>query len=246
METWIKLPAKWILNEEDTSYLKGLRWKGSDKAQNTASLMVLLAIASNVSHRQTYKNPEIGKTQLSYTDLMSITLLSRGIVAGAIQKLISSGLIEKITDGKVNQYIICNFGEDSGWAKLPAKKLYDTKIEIIKAFKHFKLRSRVELNALKIYFLTVALRNRDTNHAQMTYATITKYTAINQNDISPAISLLVSSELIRVLQIESAHHEKAVSNAYRLVGLDTYNHAGTKGKFDPDALTLEAVSEIKN
>ncbi len=236
METWIKLPSKWILDEEDSSYLRTLKWSGSDKSYNTASLMVLLAIASNISHRKTFRNPVIGQTELSYTDLMTITSLSRAIVAGALEKLINSGLIKKITENKTNQYIICNFGEDQGWAKLPARKLYSSNLESITAFKNFKLRSKVELNALKIYFLSVGLRNRQTNHAQMKYSTITKYTAVHQNDINPAVSLLVSSELIRVIRVESTQHEKAVSNAYRLVGLESYNHAGTSGKIDPDTL----------
>ena len=127
METWIKFPTKWILNEGDASFLKGLKWVGIDKSHNTASLMVLLAIASNISHRKTFKNPEIGTTELSYTDLMNITSLSRAIISGALGKLINGGLIKKITSGKVNQYVLCNFGEDFGWAKLPAKKLYDKK-----------------------------------------------------------------------------------------------------------------------
>ena len=81
----------------------------------------------------------------------------------------------------------------------------------------------------------------------MTYSTITKYTGVQRNDISPAISLLVSSELIRVIHVESEQHERAVSNAYRLVGLEPYSHAGTTGKFDPDVLTREqSPSKVKN
>ena len=230
METWIRLPTKWVLNEEEDSYLKSLKWgtKGTN-SHNTASLMVLLAIASNTSHRATLRNPQVGKVDLSFTDLTNITSISRKLVSEGLKKLISAGLIEKNTLKKVNQYTLCGDLE-SGWGKLPAKKLYDQKLESIKAFKKFTLRNKVELNALKLYFLIVALRNNESNRSLMTYETITKYTAILRNDINFAISFLVSSELIQVEKIESTKFEKAVVNAYRLVGIEPYKHAGTSGK----------------
>ena len=232
METWVRLPTKWILNEEENSYLKSMRWnsKGAN-SHNTASLMVLLAIASNTSHRETRRNPQVGKVELSFTDLTNITSISRKLVSEGLKKLISAGLIEKNTLKKVNQYTLCG-DLQSGWGKLPAKKLYDQRVESIKAFKNFKLRSKVELNALKLYFLIVALRDNEANSSLMTYETITKYTAILRNDINPAISLLVSSEMVRVDKIESTKFEKAVVNSYRLVGINPYNHAGTSGKSD--------------
>lgn len=231
METWVRLPTKWILNTEEDSFLKNLRWTtDGPNSHNTASLMVLLAIASNTSHRETRKNPKIGKVDLSYTDLTDITSISRKLVSEGLKKLINAGLVEKDSSNKVNQYSLCDFSGSEGWGKLPAKKLYNERIESIKAFKNFTLRNKVELNALKLYFLIVALRDNDSNHSLMTYKTIRKYTGIPQNDINAAISLLISSELIRVTKIESKNYKDAVVNAYRLVGINPYKHAGTSGK----------------
>lgn len=240
MNKWIKLPTNWVLNT-DNSILKKLKWSGEDKAHNTAALMVYMAIAHNVNETPTLNRPDIGIAELSFTNLTDITSLSRASVAGAINKLIEIGLIEKYNNKKINRYRLVSFGEYSGWGKLPAKKLYDKNMERINGFKNFKLRSKIELNSMKIYYLIIALRNNNNNHSQMSYSKITEYTGIVQNDINPAISLLVTNELIRVLHIESDRHEKAISNAYRLVGLDPYNHAGTKAKQDPSLLLNKEI-----
>lgn len=233
METWIQLPLWWVLENDGTSFLKTLNWANAGaNSHNTAALMVLLAIASNTSHRETRKNPAIGSTDLSFSDLTNITSLSRKLVSEGLKKLVSAGIIEKSKVKKTNQYTLCRSPDHKGWGKLPAKKLYDKKVESIQAFKHFKLRSKVELNALKIYYLIVALRNNESNHSQMTYDTITKHTGVRRVDINPAISLLVSSELIRVIKLESEINKYAVVNAYRLVGIDSYKHEGTTGKAD--------------
>jgi DNA-binding transcriptional regulator GbsR (MarR family) len=242
METWVQLPLWWVSDSEDSSFLKKLNWNNPGaNSHNTAALMVLLAIATNTSHRQTHKNPIIGSVDLSFTDLTNITLLSRKLISEGLKKLIESGLIKKSKARKVNQYTLLRTSSSEGWGKLPAKKLYESNLESIKAFKHFKMRSKVELNALKIYFLIVALRGNETNYSQMTYDTITRRTGVRRADINGAISLLVSSELIRVIKLESMKNKYATVNAYRLIGIDSYKHEGTSGKIDIDNFQVESA-----
>jgi hypothetical protein len=235
MKQWIKIPTKWVI-DTDKAILKKMKWVGINKAHNTAALMVYIAIAHSINDIPARGRENIGEAILSYTELVDITSLSRALVVGAINVLINENLITKSTSGKVNRYAIVGYEEMYGWGKLPAKKLYGSGLEKITAFKNFHLRKKVELDAMKIYFLALALRNNQTNYAQMTYEKITEYTGIHRNDISSATSFLVASELIRINQIESKNNENQFINIYRLVGLDSYNHVGTKGKKDPEIL----------
>jgi hypothetical protein len=48
--------------------------------------------------------------------------------------------------------------------------------------------------------------------------------------IKTGISFLASLSLVYVEQVPSKTNSFGVSSAYRLVGLDSYNHMGTKGR----------------
>jgi hypothetical protein len=102
--------------------------------------------------------------------------------------------------------------------------------ERISAFDDFKLRRRVELDALKLFFLFIAMRDRKTNMAIIGYGKILEYSGIERQRIKPAISFLASLSLVYVEQIPSQTNEHGISNAYRVVGIDTTNHMGTKGR----------------
>ena len=107
----------------------------------------------------------------------------------------------------------------------------------IAAYADLQLRRAAELDALKLFFLFVARRGRDTNLANIGYDKIVDYIAIKRIRLKTAISLLASLSLIYVEHIPSKTNAQGASNAYRIVGLDSYNHMGTRGRaikeFDP-------------
>jgi putative transposase len=76
----------------------------------------------------------------------------------------------------------------------------------------------------------VARRNTKTNLANISYDKIQEYVCIERTKIKPAISFLASLELIFVEHIPSEVHESGVTNAYRIVGIDSYKHMGTQGR----------------
>ena len=100
------------------------------------------------------------------------------------------------------------------------------------AFSEFKLRSEIELVALKLYFLFVARRTAATNLAVITYDKITAYTGVERDKIKPAPSLLASLSLVYVehVKIRETNNPYGLANAYRLAGLDSYRHMGTTGR----------------
>jgi hypothetical protein len=100
----------------------------------------------------------------------------------------------------------------------------------IAAFKDFQLRRMAELDAMKLFFLLVAMRINKANIALIGYDKVEPYTAIARVRIKTAISFLASLSLIYVEHIPSQESEHGVANAYRIVGLSPYNHMGTRGR----------------
>jgi hypothetical protein len=112
--------------------------------------------------------------------------------------------------------------------KLLAKGLY--RGGRIPTFEQFHLRRPSELNALKLYFLFVAVRNNETNMAHIGYEKIEEYTRVGHNNIRTALSLLAALGLVHIEHTPSTESPFGISNAYRLAHLDTFNHMGTRGR----------------
>ena len=101
-------------------------------------------------------------------------------------------------------YKLCNFGppEEGGW--LSSLQIGCTTEREIVPFQTFKLRSRAELDALKLFFLFVGRRGSDTNAANISYDKIEQYTAIERGRIRTGISLLIENLMIQVEQQPSS------------------------------------------
>ena len=216
---WVKLPTAWI---NDESGLHNFRWTGERRANNIAALMVLVTIAHHAED-------ESGAAKLTYDKLSQFTGLSRSKISGGLDVLEKNKLIERGTKGK-GTYQLCNYTLERGWAKLPAKGLYDSASGGIAAFQNFHLRKRVELDSLKLYLLFAARRGRDTNMANISYDNICKYAGVHRDHIKSALSLLAANGLVHVEHVPSMISDYGVSNAYRLTHLDTYKHMGTVGR----------------
>jgi hypothetical protein len=100
----------------------------------------------------------------------------------------------------------------------------------IRAFADFRLRKVVELDALKLLFLMVERRDNRTNLANISYPKIEEYTGILNVRIKTAISYLASHSLVHVEHIPRMNSEYGVANAYRVAGIEPYNHMGTRGR----------------
>lgn len=151
--------------------------------------------------------------------------LSREKVANGLAILISMGIIEPL---ERSTYLIKNFDPDRGWAKLPARGLYNG--SRIEAFATFRLRTRSELDAMKLCFLVVARRGNDTNMANISFEKITEYSGVRAQRIKAATSLLAALSLAYIERVPSESNEFGMAQAYRLVGLDSRNHMGTRGR----------------
>lgn len=238
MKEWVKMPSYWV-RDKDNLPLPDLKWIGAKKADQIAALMIYIILVQHANDSVTKDKKEIGLCSLTYTDIGDISGLSRAKISGGIKVLVNLQVISEISEGRNNIYKITNYGANSGWAKLPARGLYDKNIEKINAFHQFHLRTKNELNAIKIYLLIVSLRNNSINYAQVGYSKISEYTGIHRNEIKTAISLLINIDLIQVDSISSEINEYSTVNMYRLTKLEPYKHRGTTAK-DIAALKLKA------
>jgi hypothetical protein len=217
LQKWVRLPSKWILQNG----LRALQWdrdgRGSD---NAAALMTLTAIAHHA-------NADNGIARLTYDALCSMTGLSRAKLSNGLDVLERIKVVERAPEGR-SSYKLSNFNINGGWAMLPAGCMYS--LGRIIAFDDFFLRNATELNALKLFFLFVSQRGRDTNMANIGYDKIEEYTAIDRSKIKAAISRLAAIPLVYVEQVPSRKNELGIANAYRIVGLNPYKHMGTMGR----------------
>lgn len=229
MKEWVKLPSK-VFMDTELSPLKSMSWVGPRKSDYISALMIYIVLAHHTNDQTSKGQGRAGTVSLSYEKLCGLTGVSRTKVSKGLKVLESLSMIEKRLEGRVNVYAIPNFLSNSGWAKLPAMGLYDKEKSYVQAFTSFKLRSKVELHALKIYLVIVAFRNNSTNYTQLSYEKISEYAFVQKNDIKSALSLLVTNKLIQIDSISTELNEFSTSNIYRLCHLEVYKHRGTNGR----------------
>ncbi|GAB4072304.1 hypothetical protein KHC28_01420 [Ancylobacter sonchi] len=217
LPAWIKLPSGWITG----GGLRSFRWSGGTGADHTAALMALAAIAHRIDR-------ETGVASATYDTLCMATSLSRAKLSDGLDILAEQQLIERTPNGR-STYRLTDYDPERGWTMLPAKSLCNKEGRIL-AFSDFHLRTIAELNALKLYFLFAAFRDREENLAKISYDKIVDYTAMERHRITTAVSLLAAHGLVYVDRVPSTAHENGYANAYRIKGLEAYNHAATRGR----------------
>lgn len=218
-----KLPSQWI---EDGG-LKQFRWQrgGSDE---TAALMLLIVIVQSA-------DAVSGLVRLTYEDFIGATELSRAKIAAGLEVLTQRKLIVRGTHGRSSIGLV-DYDPEKGWAKLPVRGLYSG--GTVTAFRNFKLRRRAELDALKLYLLFAARRNRSLNMAPISYEKIEEYSGVKQAAIKHALNILAANALVHIERFTSRRVEGGIAHAYRLTHLDSYHHLGTRGRHDDFDLGL--------
>jgi len=223
---WVRIPSTWI-NEDG---LRALSWKhGGEGANQIAALMALTVIAHAA-------DSDTGVARVTYDHFSQATLLSRAKISKGLAVLERIEVIEREPDDARSTYKFAKYDPDAVWAKFPAKSMYSA--GAIAPFTDFQLRRVAELDALKLFFLMVARRDRATNLANIGYDKIVEYTGINRGRIKTAISFLAAHSLVHVERIPSMVSKDGVSNAYRVIGIDPYAHMGTRGRA-MDAIEFE-------
>lgn len=218
MRTWAPLPTQWIERGE----LKQLMWQEGG-ADAIASLICLILVAHHA-------DPS-GAARLTYERIGDIGGLSRAKISGGLTILEGKELVGR-SDRSTFRLIGLNM-QAPGWGMLPARGLYSA-AGSVPFFKRLHLRQRAELDALKLYLLFVARRDRIRNRIDISYDKIFEYSGVHRSKIPDALSILAVNGLLRVERQRSNMNEYATANSYRLSHLDPYRHEGTYGRSNLD------------
>jgi hypothetical protein len=226
LKQWVQLPHQWVYAKKLTS----LSWQ-EHKAVGTAALLVLIPLA----HRSDLAPQDAdGWVKLPFAELTELTGISKPLLEPAFSLLEKLEIIQRKRPGggKANLYRITPnqlVKEVETYAALPCRSMYSTDRRRLIPLKDFRLRSRAELDALKVFFLLVAMRDRKTNATRANYETISGYTGVHKNRIRTAISLLLNAPLIHLEELDAGDDpEMHTSHLYRIVGIVPRLHAGTR------------------
>jgi DNA-binding transcriptional ArsR family regulator len=214
---WARIPTAWIIREEKLSLLT---WR-QEKSSATAALILLIALAIRLNQsndgRMVDRDRQRTSFRESYNELQSFTGLSRAKISAGLRLLNQMKIVTISRVKRMNQYTLRDIVEDGKWAKVPQTHLLNGKTLL---FSKFQLRHRHELNALKLYLLLIAYRDRRTNFAVIGYDKICKISGVMRNDISSALSLLMHLDLVRVKQDDPVNGNSGrPHNCYRIRGL---------------------------
>jgi len=221
---WVRMPTWWVQGHAGNGLLHefGVR----DKGISIASLMIYIMFCARANQMPT-EEFTVGTARVTYDDISNATGLSRSMISKGISKLADLELIIVVSYRKQNVYKIVSHG-NKPWAKLPKKHLYNNvqKGEISVFLNDFHIRSKNELNALKLYYLLLAYRDNDSNVTYISYGLISEYSGIIKREIRKAISFLINHNFIQLDKVLRQGSEVR-ANRYEIRGL-THLHAGNK------------------
>lgn len=183
--------------------LSHLRWR-LHKGSGTAALMLLFALSIKSNLDQKTNGRRTGNQVVAtYEDLMALTNLSRGPVAAGLEILRELGAITTAKNGNGCVYTLLGIDTPGDYCELPQGHLLDgqTVMRRLKGL-HAALKNRSSLDAVKLYMLLLALRDRHWNVARASYATIREYTGLRKEEISVAVQVLLGAQLIRLARDE--------------------------------------------
>lgn len=163
--------------------------------------------------------PDVGAmvASLTYDDLSELTGLSRKLIAAGLRKLVERKMIW-LAD-RASSYGIAGLEEKKRWAKLPGKRLLSQARTSFVPFSSFFLRSKHELNAMKMYLYFASVRDNSSPFSEPSFETIFAKTGVPERDIPAANSFLVTAGMIvRTRPSSTDDVKKYQSNQYYMAG----------------------------
>jgi hypothetical protein len=224
--SFAQLPSHWLHDPKKDSYtLAELHWR-DHRAGGIAALLVLLVLAVrlNVVGRAALKaGAKIRPDTVSVTwdELQTVTGFARATVGKAILLLESWGAIEKSTVGRKNIYRLIDVHKPGRFCLIPLGWI-EKDGDPVSRFKNLPA-TLVGLNALKLYFVLLTLRNTKIGTTSLSYNGITRWTGIRREDIRKAWGYLDGQQLATVTFTRDERHNRFTeddqSQRYVLIGL---------------------------
>jgi hypothetical protein len=202
-EIWSKMPCSWQTDANFHGKLMhseplALLGNGLPPGEAIAALKLYVALCLKANFKAGSYLPATGCVQRSISQLCELVGLSRPMTIKGLRKL-QEWKIVTTKGGRPAIYHITDYETAKYWTKLPQTHLYagsnGNRIEPLRAMSN---RSKTTLHALQMYLYLAAIRDKKTHLAKVTYDRMTTVLGITRNDISKAISTLISSNLISV------------------------------------------------
>lgn len=212
---WSKMPCSW---QTSNNVHEKIRGAPAGVAIAALKLYIGLCLKANFAPRKGL--PETGCVKRSVEQLCKLAGLSKPMVISGLKMLGTLGMIE-LRGGRPATYHITEYETAKYWTKLPRDHLYDGGLGVrMPLLDSLPNRGKATLHALQMYLYLASIRNRDSNKATVTYEHMSKVLGFGRNDISRAISSLVSADLIsvRLGEVDDFHKSERPCNVYWLRG----------------------------
>ncbi|RQS03218.1 hypothetical protein DIE07_32300 [Burkholderia sp. Bp9002] len=161
---------------------------------------------------------------LTYEDFGDLTGLSRKSISAGLKLLEERGMMRRCGSTRASDYHLNGLEPFKRWAKLPGQALLSPAKTSFLPLTQLGLRSRHELNALKLHFYYASVRDGNRAFSECTFETINKKTGVAERDIPRANSILLTVGLLsryRREQIEVANDVSYTANRYYMEGYET-------------------------
>lgn len=218
MSAWAKFPTGWIIKQKG---LSNLSWH-LYKSDAIAALLVLMALSikrniDNIETKDEEREAGLTGVKATYDEIQALIDISRIKVAKGLAVLKEKGIIWVVPNQR-SEYQIKGLDIAGEWAALPQSRLMTHRR--IFAFESFTLRTKSELDALKLYLLMIAFRNHKSGFAHLAYGNFHEYAGVSANYVMKAKSHLINLGLITVQQdFDNAKDKTNPPMCYRINGL---------------------------
>lgn len=211
---WHRLPTVPVV-----AALPHLSWStanGAKPAAETAALMLFVALNFMATTWTDEQNQFHALAEGTYVDLGEATGLSRALISAGLQRLTELQLISPEGSHQKRRYKI-HWPAEHRFFKLPCQAIVTGKV--IRPFRHFTMRSKHELHAMKLYLYFASIRGNHSFFSMASYERIFERTGVSERDIRKAISFLIACGLL--VSIDRDHKQmidKNEPNKYYLAG----------------------------
>lgn len=232
---WAKMPIEWIQSDglrkfksmtiEQPTADDGSKQRARRKLEvpdrlernrSIAALKLYIAICIRTDFHT-------GQAKTSYDELITLTGMSRPIVARSLKQLEEQGRITRTEQSLRSGTLIyvCGWLEDKFSGQLPKRWLYDgNQGRSLLRLREFKF-DWASFYALKVYLTILAFRDKHRfGLTIITYDRINQSTGIGRHRVADAITMLYQMELISFRPGSFDDNDHARVNRYLVRGLD--------------------------
>jgi hypothetical protein len=185
-----------------------------------AALKVYVAFCVKANYKPNKNFATPGLVRISVDRLCTLVGVSKPMAIAGIRLLEEWNIIQ-CHGGRPAVYEIVEYSTAPYWTKLPCLHLYSGwNQNILGALENMPNRGKTRLHALQMYLYLASIRDKSSLKARVAYPQLCNVLGISRNDVSRAVSMLVSEDLVvvRLAELTAYSTNGRPSNEYWLRG----------------------------